>query len=88
MHRAIDRPEFHHPGCYIMSLLLQKSKHYLLLKFLTKSQKVTAKNQELITIQQSLFMPAVLIETTNYTDEMDLILDTENTEIEGCMSSL
>jgi hypothetical protein len=39
--------------------------------------------QSLITIQQSLFMPAVLIETTNYTDEMDFILDTENTEIEG-----
>ncbi len=76
MHRAIDRPEFHHPGRYIMSLLPQKSKHYLLLKFLTKSQ-------ELITIQQSLFMPAVLIETKNYTDEMDFTLDTENTEIEG-----
>ena len=59
-----------------MSPLPQKSKHYLLLKFLTKSQ-------ELITIQQSLFMPAVLIETTNYTDEMDFIWDTENTEIEG-----
>ena len=83
MHRTIDRPEFHHPGRYIMSLLPQKSKHYLLLKFLTKRQKVTAKSQELITIQQSLFMPAVLIETTNYTDEMDFILDTENTEIEG-----
>ncbi|MCK4960931.1 MAG: hypothetical protein KAS19_00540 [Anaerolineales bacterium] len=83
MHRTIDRPEFGHPGRYIMSPLPQKSKHYLLLKFLTKSQKVTAKSQELITIQQSVFMPAVLIETTNYTDEMDFILDTENTEIEG-----
>ncbi len=83
MHRAIDRPEFDHPGRYIMSPLPQKSKHYLLLNFLTKSQKVTAKSQKLITIQQSLFMPAVLIETTNYTDEMDFILETENTEIEG-----
>jgi len=29
MHRAIDRPEFHHPGRYIMSPLPQKSKHYI-----------------------------------------------------------
>jgi len=27
-------------------------------------------------------MPAVLIETTNYTDKMDFILDKENIEIE------